>query len=101
MAFRDLEKYIHCSAKRLIQAPKDDKIDTLETNSILNRKKEKARLQNWKGKVLHGQYLRQAEEVRNDKSRVCIRNRNLKRKRGTSIIAAQPEYMSKLHEIKD
>ena len=66
LAIRGLEVYFHGSEQRLIQAATGDKIDGLEVTSVLKRLKKEKRLEDWKEKVLHGQYLRQAEEVRSD-----------------------------------
>ena len=54
----------HGSEGRLIQAARGDKVDGLEAASVLKRSKKEKRLEDWKEKVLHGQYLRQTKEVR-------------------------------------
>ena len=65
-SIRGLEVYVHGSEERLIQAARGDKIDGLEAASVLKRSKKEKRLEDWKEKVLHGQYLRQTKEVRCD-----------------------------------
>ena len=59
LAIRGLHVYVHGSEERLIQAPREDKIDRLEATSVLKRSKREKRLEDWDEKVLHGQYLRQ------------------------------------------
>ena len=61
LAIRGLEVYAHGSEERLIQAARGDKIDGLEAASVLKRSKKEKRLEDWKEKVLHGQYLRQTK----------------------------------------
>ena len=58
LAIRGLEVYVHGSEERLIQAARKDKIDGLETAGVLKRSKKEKRLEDWKKKVLHGQYLK-------------------------------------------
>ena len=65
--------YVHGSEKRLIQAARGDTIDGLEAASVLKRSKKEKRLEDWKEKVLHGQYLGQTKEVRSDQCWVGFR----------------------------
>ena len=58
--------HVHGSEERLIQAAKGDKIDGLETASLLKRSKKEKRLEDWDEKVLHVHYLRQTKEVLSD-----------------------------------
>ena len=66
LAIRCLERYVHGSEERLIQAARGDKIDGLEAANALKRSKKEKRLEDWKKKILDGQYLRQTKEVRSD-----------------------------------
>ena len=66
LAIRGLEVYVYGNEERSIQAARGDKIDGLETASVLKRSKKEKRLEGWEEKVLHGQYLRQTKEVRSD-----------------------------------
>ena len=67
LAIRGLELHVHGSEERLIQATGGDKIDGLESASVLKRSKKEKRFEDWEKKVLHGQYLRQTKEVRSDR----------------------------------
>ena len=46
--------YIYGNEERLIQPARGDKIDGLETASVLKRSKKEKRLEDWEEKVLHG-----------------------------------------------
>ena len=71
--------YVHGSEERLIQAARGDKIDGLEAASVLKRSKKEKRSEEWKKKVLLGQYLTQTKEVRSDQCWAWLQNGNLKR----------------------
>ena len=45
LAIKGLELYVHGSEEKLIQAAKGDKIDGLETTSVLKRSKKEKRLE--------------------------------------------------------
>ena len=89
LAIRGLEVYVHGSEERLIQAARGDKIDGLEAASVLKRSKKEKRLEDWEEKVLHGRYLKQTKEVRNDQSWAWLQNGDLKRETESLIEAAQ------------
>ena len=55
----------------------------------MKRSKKEKRLEDWEEKVLHGQYLRQTKEVRNDQCWAWLQNGDLKRETETLIVAAQ------------
>ena len=96
LAIRGLDEYIHGSEERSIQAARGDKIDGLEAASVLKRSKKEKRLEDWKEKVLHGQYLRETKEVRSDQCWAWLQNGDLKRETESLIVAAQnQEYESK------
>ena len=89
IAVRGLEVYVHGSEKRLIQAARGDKIDSLEAGIVLKRSKKEKRLEDWDEKVLQGQYLRQTKEVRSDQCWASPQNGDLKRETKSLIVAAQ------------
>ena len=66
LKMRGLEVYVHGSEERLIQTPREDKIDGLEAASILKRSKKEKILEDWEEKVLHSQYLKENKKVRSD-----------------------------------
>ena len=73
----------------MIQAVRGDKPDGLGAASVLKRSKIEKRLKDWEEKVLHGQYLRQTKEVRNDQCWAWLQNGDLKRETESLIVAAQ------------
>ena len=80
--------YVHGSEERLIQAARGDKIDGLEAVNVLKRSKKEKRLEEWEEKVIHGQYLRQTEEVRSDQCWAWFQNGYVKRETESLIMAA-------------
>ena len=68
LAVRGLEMYVLGSEERLIQAARGDRADGLEAASVLKKAKKEKSLQDWRKKVLYGQYLRQSKEVRSEQS---------------------------------
>ena len=89
LAVTGLEGYVHGSEERLLQAARGDRVDGLETASVLKKAKKEKRLQDWEEKALHGQYLRQTKEVRGAQSWVRLQNGDLKRETESLIVAAQ------------
>ena len=89
LAVRDLEMYVHKSEERLLQDTRRDREDGLEAESILKKAKKEQRLQDWKEKALHGQYLRQTKEVRSEQSWVWLQNGDLKRETESLIVTAK------------
>ena len=89
LAIKGLEVYIQGSEERFIQAARGDKIDGLEAVSVLKRSKKEKRLEDWENKVLHGQYLRQTNEVRSDLCWAWLQNGDLKRETESLIVVAQ------------
>ena len=66
LAGRRLEVYINGSEERLLQVTRGDRVNGLEKASVLKKAKKEKRLQDWKEKAIHGQYLRQTEKVRSE-----------------------------------
>ena len=93
ITIRGLEVYVHGSEERLIQAARGDKIDVLEAASVLKTSKKGKRLEDWEEKVLHGQYLRQAKEVRSGQCWAWLQNGDFKRETESLIVAPQNHSM--------
>ena len=89
LAVIGLEVYAHGSDERLLQAARGDRVDGLEAASVLKKAKKEKRLQDWEEKALHGQYLRQAKQVRSEQSCVWLQNGDLKRETESLRVAAQ------------
>ena len=75
--------------QRLLQAARGDRVDDVEAASVLKKAKKEKRLQDWEEKALHGQYLRQTKEVRNEQSWVWLQSGDLKGETKSLIVAAQ------------
>ena len=58
--------YVHGGEERLILEARGDRVDGLEAANVLKKGKKEKRLQDWKGKDLIGQYLRQTKEVKSE-----------------------------------
>ena len=58
--------YVHEGEERLILEARGDRVDGFEAANVLKKGKKEKRLQDWEGKALIGQYLRQTEEVRSE-----------------------------------
>ena len=89
LAIRSLEVYVHGIEERLLPTARGGKIDDLEAGSALKRSKKEKRLEDWKKKVLHGQYLRQTKGVRSDQSWAWLPNGDLNRETKSLTAAAQ------------
>ena len=92
LAVRELEVHVHGSEERLPQAARGDRIDGLEAANVLKSAKKENRLEDWKKKSLHGQYLRQTKEVRSEQSWVWLQNGDLNRE--TEVIIVTPQNHS-------
>ena len=82
-----LEVYVYGSEKTLIQTARGDRVNGLEAASVLKKAKKEKRLQDWKEKALHSQYLRQTKELRSEQSWVWFQNGDLKRATESLIVA--------------
>ena len=81
------------SEERLIQAARGDKIDRLETASPLKRSKKEKSLEDWE--EIHGQSLRQTNEVRSDQCWAWLKNGDLKRETKSYSGSSESEYKNK------
>ena len=61
----------------------------------MKRSKKEKRLEHWEEKVLHGQYLRQAKEVRSDQCWAWLQNGDLKIEKESLIVAGQNQSIRK------
>ena len=66
LAGRRLVVNINGSEERLLQVTRGDRVNGLEKARVLKKAKKEKRLQDWKEKAIHGQYLRQTEKVRSE-----------------------------------
>ena len=86
-----LEKYISQWDKRLIIAVRR-KIDTPgENEEEFKRRMKMDRKSEWKEKALHGQHLRQTENIASRDSWIWLTKGNLKKETESLLIAAQDQ----------
>ena len=89
LAVSGLEVYVHGSEEILLQTAMGDRVDGLETGSVLKKREREKRLQDWEEKALHCQCLRQTKIVRSEQSWVWLQNGDLKKETESLIVAAQ------------
>ena len=69
-------------------------IDTPEENEEeFNWRMKMERKAEWKEKALHGQHLRQTENIASKDSWICLTNGNLKKETDGLLIAAQDQAL--------
>ena len=61
-----LERYVQESKEQLLSAAKRSDMEVKETVKQYKDRRAKERKENWKEKVLHGQFIRQTEELAGD-----------------------------------
>ena len=89
LAIRVLKVYVHGSEERLITGWQRRQDRWFRSCSVLKILKKEKRLEDWKEKVLHGQYLRQTKEKRSDQCWTWLQNGYLKREKESLLVAAQ------------
>ena len=91
-----LQGYVKMSEERLISAAKgaDEATDweaTIESKCGFKNRKKRERQNNWKGKMLHGQFIRQTENLADEQQWMWLKDGTLKRETETLIMAAQEQ----------
>ena len=87
-----LKRYVKESKEKLLVAARGDtENEELETENEFKRKSRQERKANWKEKVMHGQFLRQTEDVTNRGQWLWQQEGSLKRETETLIRAAQEQ----------
>ena len=89
-AILGLEEYVVDSNERILSAARNIKKVTATAKGFKKRKKNE-RKNSWKDKELHGQYLRQTEEVADAERWLWLRDGNLKKETESLIISAQEQ----------
>ena len=89
-AILGLEEYVVDSTERILSAARNIE-EVTETAKGFKKRKKNERRSSWKEKELHGQYLRQTEEVAGPERWLWLRDGNLKRETESLIISAQEQ----------
>ena len=95
IASASLQRYVKCSTERLLSS-----LATLEGDEInepevdLKKQKRMEREESWKEKALHGQFLRQTDDVAGDSRWLWLKQGSLKRETESLILAAQEQAIS-------
>ena len=84
-----LERHVQESKERLLSAAKRSEIEVKEKVKQYKDRRAKERKENWKEKVLHGQFIRQTEEIAGEERWKWLKNSGIKRETETLILAAQ------------
>ena len=88
----DLHQYVNGSEEKiLIAARKVREINEEETVTDFKMRKQNERRERWKDKTLHGQYLRQTENVAEQNRWMWLKKAGLKRETESLIMAAQEQ----------
>ena len=91
-----LADYVQFSTLRLMVAVAKERLPLKEKTLAQKQLKEKKRLERtegWKNKPLHGQFLRQADEIRDDATWDWLRKGDLKKETEGMITAAQDQSL--------
>ena len=86
-----LERYVQESKERLLSAAKRSDMEVKETVKEYKDRRTKERKESWKEKVLHGQFIRQTEEIAGEERWKWLKNSGIKRETETLILAAQEQ----------
>ena len=88
-----LENYIQNSTERLIIAARGENKESTESVNNVKQRIKRNRKAELKEKKLHGQFLRDIEEVADEKTWNWMKNGHLKRETESLIIAAQDQVI--------
>ena len=87
-----LKRYVNNSTERLLSSLRiieDDEV--IESKADAKKRKRTERKENWKEKTLHGQFLRQTDDIAGEDRWLWLKQGNLKRETESLILAAQEQ----------
>ena len=92
IATASLQRYVRKSTERLLSSLATIEGDeVIEPDINLKQQKRMERKESWKEKALHGQFLRQTDEIAGDARWLWLKHGNLKRETESLILAAQEQ----------
>ena len=86
------KRYVNNSTERLLSSLRiieDDEF--IESEADVKKRKRTERKENWKEKTLHGQFLRQTDDITGEDRWLWLKQGNLKRETESLILAAQEQ----------
>ena len=87
-----LKRYVSNSTERLLSSLRIIEDDAfIESEADAKKRKRTERKENWKEKTLHGQFLRQTDDIAGEDRWVWLKQGNLKRETESLILAAQEQ----------
>ena len=87
-----MKRYVNNSTERLLSSLRiieDDEV--IESEADAKKRKRTERKENWKEKTLHGQFLRQTDDIAGEDRWLWLKQGNLKREIESLILAAQEQ----------
>ena len=88
-----IEKLCQRNQDKLIEGARGSEIIEQESTETMKRKMVEARMSEWKEKPLHGQYLRETEDVKSIDTWLWLREGKLKKQTESLLTAAQDQAL--------
>ena len=93
LAILGLKNYVNESQDKLIEGARGSEIIEQESTETMKRKMVEARMSEWKEKPLHGQYLRETEDVKSIDTWLWLREGTLRKLTESLLTAAQDQAL--------
>ena len=87
-----LKRYVNNCTERLLSSLRiTEEGEVIESEADVKKRKRMERKENWKEKTLHGQFLRQTDDIAGEDRWLWLKQGNLKRETESLILAAQEQ----------
>ena len=84
-----MERYVQSSEEELLKAVREEDTGSQETATSFKVRRRAENTQEWKEKALHGQFLKETEDQKNEETWKWLKEGSLKRETEALITAAQ------------